>query len=120
MKTYTILMSAAGLLFAASASHAAPTELQHYADRASATARALLCATGLDFKAQSVSVRATVDPDGRMNGLGLVRSSGSRDTDLAVKAVLKKVVETDPPIGLTGGAVTLNVHDVAEAKAKAP
>jgi hypothetical protein len=120
MMTRILLLSAAGLLFTASASLAAPSELQHYTDRAQAKAQALLSTTGLDFKAQPVSVRATVNPDGRLNGMQVVRSSGSRDTDLAVETVLRKIVVTDPPLGLTGGAVTLNVSAAPLVQAKAP
>lgn len=120
MNTKVIMMSAAGVLFAGSVSQAAVPELQRYADRASAKVQALLCATGRDFTAKSVSVRATVDPDGRMNGLRLMQSSGDRDTDLTVERVLRKVVETDPPVGLSNGAVSLNVHDAPRAKVMAP
>jgi len=103
-----VILGAAGLLFAAPASHAAPSDLQRYADRAWATARTLLPATGLDFRTQHVSVRASVDEDGHVNSIRVVRSSGSPQTDRAVEAVLRKIVLAEALIGLTGAAVTLN------------
>ena len=109
MKAQVFLLSAAALVFAASATWAAPSESQRYADRAKADAQSLLRATPLDLRGQSVSVRAKVDLDGRLTGMEVVRSSGSRDTDVAVETVLKKVVVKDPLFGLTDGAVTLTV-----------
>lgn len=109
MKTQAFLLGAAALVFAASASIAAPSESQRYADRAKAKAENLLRATRLDLKGQTVSVRAKVDLDGRLTGMQVVRSSGSRDTDLAVETVLKKVIVRDPLFGLTDGAVLMTV-----------
>ena len=120
MNTRILALSAAGLLFAASASQAAVSELQHYTDKAQARAETLLRATGLDFNTQSVSVRATVGLDGRLSGLRVVRSSGSPDTDRAVETVLRKIVVADTPLGLTDGAVTLNVGPAPIAEAKVP
>lgn len=109
MQTRIFLLSAAALFLATSAASAATSELQRYADQAEAKADALLRGTGLDFKTRPVSVRASVDPDGRLNRLRVVRSSGSREVDYAVAQVLRKVVETHPLTGLSDGAVTLNV-----------
>lgn len=109
MKTHAFLLTAATLVFAASATWAGPSETQRYADRAKVEAQSLLRATQLDLKGQSVSVRAKVDVDGHLKGMEVVRSSGSRDADLAVETVLKKVVAKDPLFGLTDGAVTLTV-----------
>ena len=120
MKTRILMLGAAGLLFAASASLAAPTELQRYSDQARAKAQSLLDATGLDLKSQSVSVRATIDPWGRLYDMRVVRSSGSRETDLAVETVLKKVVATSAPLELTDGAVTMTVGEAPIVEAKAP
>ena len=110
MKIHAFLLSAAALVFAASATWAAPSELQRYADRAKVDAQTLLQTTRLDLKGQSVSVRAKVDLDGHLKGMEVVRSSGSRDADLAVEAVLKKVVAKEPLFGLTDGAVLLTVN----------
>ncbi|MDB5479125.1 MAG: hypothetical protein JWO83_178 [Caulobacteraceae bacterium] len=109
MKTQVFLLSAAALVFAASASHAAPSELQRYADRAKVNAQNLLRTTRLDLKGQSVSVRAKVDLDGRLTGIQVVRSSGSPDADAAVETVLRKVVVSNPLFGLTDGAVSMTV-----------
>jgi len=103
-----VILGAAGLLFAAPASHAAPSDLQRYADRAGARAQTLLAAPGLDFRAQHVSVSASVDEDGHLSSIRVVRSSGSPQTDRAVEAVLRKIVIAEALIGLTGAAVTLN------------
>jgi hypothetical protein len=108
MKTPLLILGAAGLLFAAPASHAAPSELQRYADRAGARAQTLLAATGLDLRTQHVSVRASVDLDGHLSSIRVVRSSGSPRTDHAVEGVLRKIVMAEALIGLTGAAVTLN------------
>jgi TonB family protein len=120
MNTRLPLLAATGLLFAASAVHAAPSELQRYADRAMARADTLLTATGVDFQTQPVSVRASVDLDGRISGVRVLRSSGSPRTDHAVEAVLRRIVRADPPLGLTNGAVTLNAGRAPVAAAKAP
>jgi TonB family protein len=109
MKTQVFLLTAAALVLAAAPTWADPSETQRYADRAKTDAQSLLRATRLDLKGQSVSVRAKVDLDGHLTGMQVVRSSGSRDTDVAVETVLKKVVVKDPLFGLTDGAVTLTV-----------
>ena len=110
MKTHAFLLTAAALVLAAAPTWAAPSETQRYADRAKADVQTLLRATRLDLKGQSVSVRANVDLDGHLKGMEVVRSSGSRDADLAVEAVLKKVVAKEPLFGLTDGAVLLTVN----------
>src|SRR5258708_18586274 len=117
MKAQLLMLSAAGLLFAASASHAAPPESQRYADRANAKAEALLQAAGVDSQAQAVSARASVSPDGHLTGVRVTRSSGSPDTDRAVADGLRKIVLADAPIGLLDGAVTLNVGQGAVIQA---
>ncbi len=109
MKAQLLMLSAAGLLFAASASHAALPESQLYASRANARAEALLRAAGIDSQVQPVSVRASVNPDGHLTGLRVIRTSGSPDIDRAVAEVLRKVLVADAPVGLLNGAVTLNV-----------
>jgi TonB family protein len=120
MKTHAFLLSAAALILAASPTWAAPSELQRYADRAKTDAQSLLHASRLDLEGRSVSVRATVDIDGRLTGMQVVRSSGSRDADIAVEAMLKKVVAREPLFGLTDGAVlmTVNGNPVVEAAAQ--
>ena len=82
MKTrdFAGLAFSAGLLFAASASRAAPSELQQYLDRAHAQADQTLAAASVPLTGP-VTVRAYVGGDGRLNNLHVVRSSGSRDTE---------------------------------------
>jgi len=109
MNMQTLAATAAVMLFAAQVAHAAPSETQIYTDQAQARAHRLLAATGIDFNATSISVRAMVDPDGRLNRIEVLRSSGSPATDRAVETVLKRLVVADPPVGLADGAVTLNV-----------
>ena len=121
MKTQVFWLSIAGLFLAAGATHAAqPSELQSYTDRAQAHAQRLLSAAGLDGRTGSVAVRATVEPDGRLSGIRVVQSSGSRSADLAAETVLRKVIATDPPVGLTDGAVVLKVSAAPILQAKAP
>jgi TonB family protein len=104
-----LLLSAAALILAASAAVAGPSESERYASKAVARADALARQTGVDFKAQPVSVRAAVDVDGRVRSVQVVRSSGSTVADRAAEAILRKLVVADPPTGLSDGAVTLNL-----------
>jgi len=119
MKTPPVLLGAAALALAASAAHAGPSELQLYAARAKADAHNLLREARVDLKGRSVSVRARVDINGLLTGLEVVRSSGSPAADLAVEAVLKRVVAKDPLFGFNDGAVLITVKGppVVEAKA---
>jgi TonB family protein len=119
MKTQAFLLSAAALVFAASATWAAPSELQRYADHVKARAQNLVQANRLDLDGRSVSVRAKVDIDGRLTGIQVLRSSGSHDLDVAVETVLKRVVRSDPPIGLTDGAVLMTVGGAPVVQASA-
>ena len=120
MKTQAFLLSAAALVFAASATWAAPSELQRYADRVKIDAQTQLRATRLDLlKGQSVSVRATVDVDGRVTGMQVVHSSGTHDADIAVETLLKKVVSREPLFGLADGAVLLTVNGAPMVEATA-
>jgi hypothetical protein len=112
MKTRLFALSATATLFAAAIAAAAPSELQQYQDHANARAQLLLRHTGVYLGDQSVSVKAEVAPDGRLSGIEVVHSSGSRQTDLAVKRVLEKIVVSDPPLGLTDGAVLLKVRGI--------
>jgi len=121
MKTPVFSLFITGLILAASVAHAAqPSELQGYTDRAQAHAQRLLSTAGLDGRTVSVSIRATVDPDGRLSGVQVMRSSGSRSIDIAAETVLRKMIATDPPVGLTDGVVILKVSEAPIAQAKAP
>ena len=118
MKLNLIMLSAA-FVFAASASHAAPSETERYADWAQARSAPLLRAAGVDTDARSVSVRASVSLGGKITGVRVLRSSGSSDTDAAVVAVLRQIIWSRPPAGLLDGAVTLNVGKDAIVQAQA-
>jgi outer membrane biosynthesis protein TonB len=121
MKAQLLMLSAAGLLLAASAhpsaaasaatsaSGAAPTELQLFTAQAEARADRLLIDAGIQADDPPVSVRANLASDGHVTGLDVVRSSGSRDIDRKVQAILQRVLLSNPPVGLINGAVTLNV-----------
>ncbi len=109
MKAQFLRLSAAGFLLASATSFATASELQPVPHRTQAEADRLLSAAGLDAQTQPVSIRASIDLDGRVTGVSVLRSSGSRQTDRVIEAVLKRVIRADPPLGLTDGAVTLNV-----------
>jgi TonB family protein len=120
MKPLIIPLSVAGLLLISPASHAAASDLQSYIEQVQTGAHAMLGKTGFDFKGQSVTVSAAVNPDGRVTGVRVVHSSGSPDADHAVKTVLEKLVVADPPAGLVDGAVTLTVTGEPIVQAKTP
>jgi len=116
----TLLVAAAGaLLLAGSAAQATTSSVQQFAGRAEAQALVRLNAAGVDLNGHSVAVRATVDGDGHLNGVRVVRSSGSRDTDAAIEAALKKLPVADAPTALIGGAITFTLGDVASEQAAA-
>jgi TonB family protein len=119
MKTPAVLLGAAALALAASAAHAGPSELQRYAAHAKADAQNMLREARLDLEGRSVSVRARIDVNGHLTGLEVVRSSGSPSADLAVEAVLKRVVAKDPLFGLDDGAVIITVKGTPVVEAKA-
>lgn len=106
MKAQFLKAGVAGLLLASATSFATASELQPVAPGTKAEAARLLAAAGVDAQ---VSVRARIDPEGKVTAVRVLRSSGSPRTDRTVEAVLKRVIRADPPLGLTDGAVTLNV-----------
>ena len=120
MKLHHFVAGAAAVALAAAQAQAAPSEWQGYAARAQAKADAQLRDAGVDLRGQTVSVRATVAPDGRLTGLNVVKSSGSPDTDRAVKAVLSGLIMADAPLGLIDGAVTLNVAEAPHLATQTP
>ena len=124
MKAQFLGLSAAALLLAGSANAAsaagpAPTEFAQFSSLAQARADRLLAAAGVDSTAQPVSVRASVAVDGHLTGITVLKSSGSPDTDRAVATVLRRVLLSDPPLGLLNGAVILNVGKPAIEQAEA-
>lgn len=119
MKAQLLMLSAAGLLFAASASHAAPSELQQYLDRAHAQADHQLAVASVPLTGP-VTVRAYVGGDGRLNNVHVIRSSGSRDTDFAVEQALKRLEVAGAPTPLVGAAIKLTLGEAPIVQAKAP
>jgi len=113
------LLLASALLLAASAVQAAPSALQRFQNQAEAQASASLAAAGVDLKGQPVEIRATVGGDGRLNGPHVLRSTGSRDTDAAIEAAVKKVSVADAPPVLAGNSVVLTLGDSAGSPAGA-
>ncbi len=109
MKAPFLTVVSVALTLASATSFATASEVQPVAPGTQAKADRLLSAAGVDPRAQTVSVRASIDPDGKVTGVTVLRSSGSPQTDRKVVAVLKRVIRADPPLGLTDGAVTLNV-----------
>jgi outer membrane biosynthesis protein TonB len=119
MKAQLLMLSAAGLLFAASASHAAPSELQQYLDRAHAQADRTLAAASVPLPGP-VTVKAYVGGDGRLNNVHVIRTSGSRDADFAVEQALKRLAVADAPAPLVGATIKLTLGDAPIVQAKAP
>lgn len=109
MKADWMSLGLALLMLAAATSFAVAGELQPTPRQAQVQADRLLADAGVDATAQPVSVRARIAPDGKVTGVQVLKSSGSRTTDWAVEAVLRRVVLAHPPLGLSDGAVTLNV-----------
>jgi TonB family protein len=118
-ETMKSLLLAGALLLAASAVQAAPSALQRFQTQAEAQASASLAAAGVDLKGQPVEIRATVGGDGRLNGAHVLRSTGSRDTDAAIEAAVKKVSVADAPPVLAGNSVVLTLGDSAGGQAGA-
>ena len=106
---------ALALTLASATSFAMASELQPTSARTQALADRLLSQAGVDA---TVSVRASIDPDGQVTGVTVLRSSGSPQTDRTVEAVLKRVIRADPPLGLSDGAVTLNLAGPAVQAAR--
>jgi TonB family protein len=109
MKIRFLTLASAALWLAASTSFAVASELQPIPPGAQAEAARRLSAAGVDANTVRVSVQAGIDADGGVTKVSVLRSSGSRQTDRAVEAVLRQVVRAHPPIGLEDGTVTLNV-----------
>jgi TonB family protein len=121
MKAQLLMLSAVGLLVAASSSHAATApELQAFLDRAQAQAENRLDVAGVDLKGQPVAVRGSVDSEGKLRAIHVVRSTGSRDTDFAVEKALKRMSVANVPPLLVGGEVTLALGGPPIVQAKAP
>ena len=116
---FFLVVAVGAHLLAGSAAQATTTTEQQKADRTEAQTHDRLNAAGVDLNGHSVAVRATVDGDGHLNGVRVVRSSGSRDTDAAIESAFKKQPVADAPTALIVGAITFTLGDVASEQAAA-
>lgn len=122
MKTQLISIAAAALLVGlpAAQAHAAPNaEVREFLSGAAAKADAQLAASGVHLDGTAVKVRAAIGSDGRLNGLSVVETSGSRDTDAAVEASLKRLPVGYVPPAVAGRNVILTLGQPAIVQAKA-
>ncbi|HEY8573164.1 TonB family protein [Phenylobacterium sp.] len=122
MKSHLISLVAAAVLAVApfATAHAAPpAEVQDFLGHAAASADAKLAAAGVNLAGQPVKVRATVGSDGRLSGLSIAESTGSRDTDAAVEAALKRLAVGPVPAQVAGRKVMLTLGQAPIVQAKA-
>lgn len=121
MTLRTFMLSVATPLATFGAAHAtraaAPApEVNAYLQGAhqAAAARTADVTTGLR---RSLTVKGHVNADGRIYDAHVVRSSGSLADDVRIAGALRRLKTPEPPIGLIGAAVTLNVNPPALAQA---
>ena len=122
MKSHIFPFVAAAVLVAVPAAnaHAAPpVEVRQFLDQAAARAEAKLAHAGVRLDGQAVKVRATIGSDGRLNGLTVAESTGSRDSDAAVEAALKRLPIGAAPAQLAGRGVLLSLGQPTIVQAKA-
>jgi TonB family protein len=117
MQAQLLMLSAAGLLLASTA-HAAPSaEVRRFIDQTEAAADARLAERGVDLQGRTAAVRVTVGGDGRLYGVQVVRSTGSRETDDAIEDALRKLRVKDAPAMLSGAQVTLPLGEAPTSAA---
>lgn len=119
MKAQLLMLSAAGLVLAAGSAGAAERHVDRYIERASQAATAQAQAAGVPLAGEPISVKATVGADGRLNGLRVVRSSGSLETDQQATRALRLLKVAGPPSQIVGADVTLKVGGSATAQGSA-
>lgn len=104
MNAKLFAVSAAVLSLAAATVQAAPNPaVQAFLDDAYSQAKAQL--GGVDLSHGVVKVRAHVHGDGRLTGVRVVKSSGSRDADERVVGAVKQVRVRQAPLPLIGSQV---------------
>lgn len=121
MKTQLLALGAAGLLaLSASVAHASPdAQVQSFLKKVEAQADGRLAAAGVDLAGRTVTVKATVDAEGFLYGVHVVRSSGSRDADYAVEQALHRLRVNDAPAQLAGADVTFVLdHGLKQASVR--
>ena len=109
MKAQLLALSAAALLLASQAHAAASAPVQHYLDDTRAAALQRLQSAGVDLSGQPAMIRAVVRSDGRLDGLRVVGTTGSRDKDDAIAEALRKMRGPDAPAELAGRELTLTL-----------
>jgi TonB family protein len=102
-------LTTAGFLLSEPTHAATAPEVRQFLDHSGAAANARLAKAGVSLAGQTADVRATVGGDGRLMGLRVVRSSGSRDTDAAIEKALDRLQVEAPPALLSGAQITLPV-----------
>lgn len=108
MKAQLLMLGAAAFLAASAPALALDREVQSFVDHAQAAADAKLASAGV-APTGDTEVRGTISADGLITGLHVVRSSGSRDNDYAVERALKRLNVGEPPTGLIGAKLTLEL-----------
>jgi hypothetical protein len=112
MRTLLLSLSAAGLLLAAAATHAATApEVRRFLEDGRVAADARLTKAGVALAGRTADVRAVVGSDGRLMGLHVVRSSGSLETDAAIEKALNRMRVDGAPALLGGAQVTLSLGE---------
>jgi TonB family protein len=118
MKTQLLALGAAGFLaLSATLAQASPdAQVQSFLKKVEAQADGRLAAAGVDLTGRTVTVKATVDSEGLLYGVHVVRSSGSRDADFAVEQALHRLRVNDTPTELAGADVTFVIdHGLQQA-----
>jgi TonB family protein len=121
MKTQLLAMGAAALVaLSSTAALASPdAQVQTFLKKVEAQADGRLAAAGVDLTGRTVTVKATVDAEGLLYGVHVVRSSGSRDADYAVEQALHRLRVNDAPTQLAGADVTFVIdHGLKQASTR--
>jgi TonB family protein len=121
MKTQLLALGAATLLaLSSTAALASPdAQVQAFLKKVETQADGRLAAAGVDLTGRSVAVKATLDSQGLLYGVHVVRSSGSRDADYAVEQALHRLRVNDAPAQLAGADLTLVIdHGLRQASVR--
>ncbi len=74
----------------------------------------------VDFNAHPAKARAYVDAEGRLIGVRVVQSAGSRDADYKVETAIKRVRLHDVPPAMIGAQINLSFGPADTRLAKVP
>ena len=109
MKSRLLALVAAFVLIAPVAAQAASgSEVKEFLRSTVQRAEARVAKAGVRLTGAQVKVRAQVGVDGRLGNPYVIRSSGSKSTDVAVEAALRRMPVYAPP-SLTGRSLTLTL-----------